>query len=369
MFDLDSTCIYSVLIKPEEYEELKRKYQNKETFLINLTYKGKNLFYSLVIRKGLLDFIHFTKQFCNYYISTLAFDTYGKIIKNILEKKLGCKFINFQAKDNKFGNKKYLDSLGINNNDTLILDDSPSVWDKENANVIFSKKFVDKDFINLNLEKKYKGNISKNDYINYYKEITISFCHYESQKKNYKEIKWKEQKFFHGRFCPFFYYEDNKNNDFYSLENMDSAKSQLVYLKDIIKVIYYFLFNYGINISDAIKLIRYNIFYKESFNLSYYRNPVGDGERILKEIIEICGGKIINNENKSKEKIYYVCRKEDYSKFKDKLQKELLMHENAKVINDKFIIDSFYFMENLESELENSDYSFNNERNDDFYDY
>ena len=150
---------------------------------------------------------------------------------------------------------------------------------------------------------------------------------------------------------------------------MDSSKSQLIYLKDIIKVIYYFLFNYGINISDAIKLIRYNIFYKKNFNLSYYRNPVGDGERILKEIIEICGGKIINNENKSKVNLYYVCRKEDYSKFKDKLQKELLMHENAKVINDKFIIDSFYFMENLESELANSDYSFNNERNDDFYDY
>ena len=369
VFDLDNTCVYSIAIKPEEYELLKKKNENKEIQLFYFSKDEKNLFYSLVIREGLLDFFKFAKQFCNFHINTLSFEIYGKIIKNILEKKLDCKFIKFQAKDNQIGNKKFLESLRFDNKDTLIFDDFPIAWKKDSGNVIISKKFVDMEFVTYKIEKRIQGDIINKDYKNYYLEITFPYFHLKSQKNDYNEIKWKEQKLFYGRNCPFYYYENNKNNDFYSLENSDSKNYQFIYMKDIIKIIYYLLFNYGVTISDSIKLIRYNIFYKTNFNLTYYKNPFGDGEKILKYIIEICGGKIVNNKNNTKYKIFFVCRREDYSQFKDRLQKELIIYDNAKVVNDKFIIDSFFFMTNLESELENPDYSFNIKKEDDSYDY
>ena len=53
------------------------------------------------------------------------------------------------------------------------------------------------------------------------------------------------------------------------------------------KIIYYLVFNFDIDVSNSIKLIRYNIFYKTYFNLNFYK---GEGKDILINIIETCGG-------------------------------------------------------------------------------
>ena len=66
-------------------------------------------------------------------------------------------------------------------------------------------------------------------------------------------------------------------------------------MKDVIKIIYYLVFYYDIHVPDALKLIRYNIFNKTYFSLIFYN---GEGKEILKDIIENCGGQIINYSEK-----------------------------------------------------------------------
>jgi len=125
-------------------------------------------------------------------------------------------------------------------------------------------------------------------------------------------------------------------------------------MKEIIKIIYYFVFYYDIHVSDIIKLIRYNIFYKNYFNLKFYNS---DGKDILEDIIEACGGEIFHEKNNNKDyKLFFVCRKDDYLKLRDEINKELLIYEEALVISDKYIADSFYFMTNLENELNEPEY-------------
>ena len=356
VFDLDETCIYSFMINPEKYKQFKNK-NNQFYKLMSFSKDGKKIYGALIIRKKLSDFIQFTKDFCKFHISTLGFENYGKEIKKILQQEFDCDFIKFQAKDSKIGKKKFLKNLELNIKDTLIFDDNPNMWIKDNINVIISKKFIDKDIMNYQLEKQ-----KTNFYLDYFLKVFEPFCFYKSQKNKYRQIIWKEQKLYSGRKPPFYYFkEDNLNDNVcYSGEYFYSSKHQFTYMKDIIKIIYYFVFYYGIYVSDAIKLIRYNIFYNTYFYLKFYKGN-GDGDIILKNLIEICGGQIIENnkniDDENDKKIFFVCRKDNYAYFKDQIEKELIIYENAKVVSDIYILDSFFFMTNLESELEkDSDY-------------
>ena len=49
----------------------------------------------------------------------------------------------------------------------------------------------------------------------------------------------------------------------------------------------------------------------------------------------------------------FVCASDEYNKYKEDIKKakKLLVNENAKVVNDKYILNCFYFMNNLENEL------------------
>ena len=131
------------------------------------------------------------------------------------------------------------------------------------------------------------------------------------------------------------------------------------------------MIHYDIKISDALQLIRFNIFYKTFFSLKFYKDNDKERLNILKNIIEICGGQIYEKENYKKkyEKLFFVCSKEDYSSLKDKIKKELIIYENSKLINDKYILDSYYFLTNLEEEIDNPEYSFDISNNEDFSNY
>ena len=63
--------------------------------------------------------------------------------------------------------------------------------------------------------------------------------------------------------------------------------------------------------------------------------------------LEVFKRAFLNNENKSKEKIYYVCRKEDYSKFKDKLQKEL---EDTRKVEIEVIKENTLFGDKIDEQ-------------------
>ena len=352
VFNLDNTCILGLIITLETYQKLIKDFPNKNLKIFEFKFSGKSLFSGLLIRNGLSEFLEFTKSFCNFYINTLGCESYGKEIMKILEKNMNIKFINFKGRDDKeksVKEKKYLKDLNLNIENTIIFDHKPSVWVKDNLNVILSKKFTDKDFEYY--LKRYSNDKLTNFLWNYF-----PFYYYKSQKNDDNQIKWKEQKLY-ARQCPFYKFNksDRKNNDCYSGEYLDSSKFQFIYMKDVIKILYYLVFNYDIFISDALKLLRFNIFYNSYFNIKFYK---GEGKDILMEIIETCGGEMINEKKiyTNNENIYFICRKDDFFAQKDKITKEFLIYNNAKLVTEKFVLDSFYFFTSLEKELNFSDY-------------
>ena len=140
----------------------------------------------------------------------------------------------------------------------------------------------------------------------------------------------------------------------YTGESLESPKKQLIYMKEVIKIIYFFVFYYDIHVSDIIKFIRFNIFYKNYFNLKFYK---GKGKDALIDTIETCGGEIFDEKiNNLDYKLFFICRKDDYSELRDEIEKELLLYEKALVVSDNYIFDSFYFMTNLEDKLNDPEY-------------
>ena len=366
VFDLDNTCILGFISNPDIYKSLSNQFPNKKLKLISFKFKEKFMFSCIIIRNGLSEFLEFSNKFCNFYINTLGIEKYGLNIMLMLEKITGIQFKKFKGRnENIKDNRKYLKDLDLDIKKTIIFDDKPSVWIEDNLNVILSKKFTDKDCENY-LEK-HHNNPLLNFLFNYF-----PFYYYKSKKNNYNQIIWKKQKLYGGRTCPFYQFSENNTNNNYCLsgEYLESKKYQFNYMKDVIKIIYYLVFYYDIHVPDALKLIRYNIFYKTYFNLNFYK---GEGKEILKDIIENCGGQIINKDNDinyDNEKVFFVCKNDDYPSQKDKIKKECLIYINAKIVNEKYILDSFYFMTNLENELNDMEYSLNNKnKDDDYYDY
>jgi len=364
IFDLDNTCIFGFMANPETIKGIKEQFPQKDLKYFEFLFQNKYLISGLIIRKGLLNFLEFANSFCNFYISTLGVEAYGKEIMSILEKLTkNIKFKNFIGRKNEAERNKFIKDINLDSKKTIIFDDKPSVWVKDYLNVILSKKFSDKECEKF-LPKKVK--LNDNDSLrflyNYY-----PFYYYKSKKNNFEQIEWRNQKLMGDRMPPFYRFaniNDTINNDCFSGEYLESSKYQFIYMKDIIKIIYYFVFYYDIHVEDALKLIRYNIFYNRYFSLKFYK-----GEKvILKEIILNCGGQVIetNKERENNNKIFYICRKDDYSLLKEKIEKELMCNKESKVVTDRYILDSFFFMTNLESEIDDSNYFFDNDTD---YDY
>ena len=357
VFDLDNTCIFGFMAKPETIKDLKEKFPQKDLKSFSFSFQNKILISGLIIRKGLPEFLEYSKSFCNFYIRILGVDSYGLQIISILEKLNNIKFKKFIGRKNEYERRKLIKDIDLDNKKTLIFDDKPSLWVEDCFNVILSKKFSDKE-----CEKFLPKNIGSNNddllrfLYNYY-----PFYYYKSKKKNYEQIEWRNQKLIGDRIPPFYKFNDKNdtlNNNCYSGEYLESSKYQFIYMKDIIKIIYYFVFYFDINVPDAIKLIRYNIFYNRYFCLKFYK-----GEKsILKDIIENCGGQIFddNKQNKNNVKIFYICKKDDYSFVKDKIKERLISNKESKVVTEQYILDSFYFMTNLEDEINDSEYSCDN---------
>ena len=235
---------------------------------------------------------------------------------------------------------------------TLIFDDKIEVWPKDYFNVIISKKFTDEDCLNFMNKKGYE---KMQFLMNYF-----PFNYFQFQKNNSNQICWKAQKLVRNRPCPFYKFikrNDSNNNCFFG-EYLNSSKYQFNYMKNLIKIVYFLVFNYDIHAPDALKLIRYNIFFKRYFIIDLYQ---GEGKDILKDIIETCGGEIYDrNKNKKikDEKIFIVCRKDDYNILKEKIKRVMLMNNNSILVTEKFVVDCLFFMTNLENEVDDPEYFF-----------
>ena len=296
VFDLDNTCIFGFFINPEYPNDLTQRYHNKDIRFIKLEFQGKIVLYGILIRKGLKEFIEFTKNFCNFYINTHGLENYGMEIKKLLENQFQIKFSGFQARKvegEKIIKSKFLKDLSLESKNAIIFDDKPMVWTKDNANVIISKLFTDRE-INYNFLTRKRLQNNKYLFLSDYGH----FAYYKSSDEN-----WQKQKLTIEELCPFYNY--NKRNCF-SGEYLESSKYQFIYMKEVIKIIYYLIYNSNMRVPEALKIIRYNIFYNSCFNLDF---SVKKGKEILSEIIKNCGGVILENKNQFKKdmKLYFVC--------------------------------------------------------------
>ena len=366
VFDLDNTCVYSTFIHPNLIIELIEKFPQNDFKIIKFEYNQNYIYYAFIIRKGLEEFLNCTKKFCNFYINTLGMEQYGKKIKDKLEAIFKITFKGFKGRVNNSERNKFLYDLSLEQKNTIIFDDKPIVWTKDKGNIIISKFFVDKKITLNNLRN---VNLENNESLLFGDYSPFPF--YKSSENN-----WQIQSLRLEKKCPFY---DLKNKKCYSGEYVESDKDeqQFLYMKEIVKLVYYLLYKYNIYVPESLKIIRYNIFYNCSFNLNFYKKTPQkkQNERdvnILKHIIINCGG-IICDENNFKGytnyKYYFVCTKDDYKKNKDEINKQKIGKKSCKVISDEFIINSFFFMTYSGNENNNSKYCLDLNDEDDFDNY
>ena len=354
VFDLDNTCIFAFTISGNQIMKLREEFPKKDIKALMFQFEKQYMFSAIIVRNGLKEFFASTKNYCNYYINTLGYESYGLEIKKFLENKFEIQFCGYKGRRKENEKSKSLSDLKLATKNTVIFDDKP-VWKKDNANVIISKIFTDREIILKELQRKNLQN-NINSFLNDYYPFLYYCC---------SPVNWREQKLKEGRNCPFY---DFRKLICFNGEYLESTKFQFIYMKEITKIIYYLVYNSNIDVPKALKLIRYNIFYNSCFNLNYANN----GKSALEDIIVNCGG-VIYNENNKKEydsmKYFFVCNKEDYLTKKDEIKKDKRGKENCKVVSDKYILNSFYFMTNLEDELNNPQYRLDINDEDDFGNY
>ena len=87
-----------------------------------------------------------------------------------------------------------------------------------------------------------------------------------------------------------------------------------------------------------------------------------DQKEILTEIVKVCGGIIFDNTYMvNEEKIYLIASKRLYElkTKKEEIKKDLANNPYYVLINERFILDTYYFMTNLKDSINDSEYTFN----------
>jgi len=365
IFDLDNTCIFSFVNNTniEDAIYYTKRYPEKNIFILDFEHEQKKMYSSIIIRKGLKEFIKFTKDFCNFHVRTLGVRNYAYKIVEKLEEYLGIQFKNVKAREcGNVQNKKCIDEFRdkrINNETAIIFDDSVTVWEKDLGNVIPSKKFIDKECGVYSLKEKDKNKKTFDNDLTCILNTHNSF--YYNKFEDSKRPSWKDQIVCTEKSCPFYQYKDinsQKYNAVFSGEYLSSPKLQFFYMKNVIKAIYYLVYHNDVPLFDAIKLLRLNSLNGKVFYLKYLNMQQ---KTILEGIVKVCGGEIINEPDESinimMKKIFLVCSMENYDKFRNEIKEQLKKYSNFVLINEKFILDSYYFMTDLENSFKDTEYS------------
>lgn len=366
VFDLDNTIIFSFLSSEDNIfiQSKKNIIPKKDVNIISFNYKDIVIYTIFIIRKGFKEFIKYIEPLCTFHISTLGCENYGNEVRTILDEYSGVDFIRYKARNNNNEYSKKLDDLYLSNEKAVIFDDNVKVWkNKDNEHVINTKFFYDEEcaMININERNKQNNNLdykyNKDDF-----KKTYKFFYNGIDNNNLYD--WKEQKINECNNIPF--YQFKKSNDFsynqcYTAEYLNSSKLQFIYMKNVIKEIYYLKFVYMIEIPLAIKLIRISTLANMKFDLKYldlYQKI------ILTNIIKICGGNIFDGQNREKdEKIYLVASERTGFRYKEKIFKEIDDNPLFILINEKYILDTYYFMTNLIDNINDSEYTFSKLKN------
>jgi len=365
VFDLDYTCIFSFInsIKEKEAIFYKERYPEKNIFILDFEYEQKRMFSSIVIRKGLKDFVNYVKDICNFHIRTHGAEPYALKIAEKLQKYLGIKFKIIKPRECNNTNNKLLSDLNdkrINSDNSIIFDDTVIIWKKDLANVIPSKKFIDKECGIYLIKEKERDKSSLDNDVTRFLNTHLNFYYNKIDKID--KFSWKNQIVCTENRCPFYQYKDKNSkayNCVYSGEYLNSKKLQFIYMKNVIKTIYYLIFQNNVHLFDAIKLIRLNALNGKSFYLKYLNEQQ---KIILTDIIRVCGGDIYifdpdDSINLRIKKIFLVCSMENYEKERNGIQEELRKNPYYILINEKYILDSYYFMTDLEDSYKDDEYN------------
>ena len=362
VFDLDNTCIFSFLSSEDNLfiQNKKDIFPKKGVKMISFNFNRNVIYTVLIVRKGLKEFIKYVEPICNFHISTLGYENYGTEIKDILSEFSEIKFIRYKSRLNCNEFSKKIDDLYLDKERTIIFDDNVNIWEnQDNEYVINSKIFFDEECAVLNLKEK----IEENENFKYNKNLFLKsyrLFYNKMNSENDEDIDWKNQIIEECDNVPFYQYKQGKDysyNNCYSAEYLNSSKLQFIYMQNVIKEIYYLKFIYGLDIPLSIKLIRISTLANMKFYLKYLDYIQIE---ILSSIIKVCGGIIYDGENReSNEKIYLVSSKRTGFKYKRKeIEKVLIENPFFVLINEKFILDTYYFMTNLKNNINDSEYSF-----------
>ena len=367
ILDLDLTCIFSFVNNTIKSEAIlyKERYPEKNIYVLNFEFQSKTMFSSVIIRKGLKDFVNYVKDICNFHIRTQGVLPYALKISEILTKYLDIDFQLVKSREcSKMNNlcEKSLEDFedkNINNENTIIIDDSVSAWKKDISNLIQSKKFIDKECGIYSQKEKEKDKSSLDNELTRILNCYATFYYHKFD--NCEKPSWKTQKICNEARCPFYQYRDPNSlnyNFIYSGEYLNSPKLQFVYMKNVIKEIYYMMYHFKVPIFEAIKLVRLNALNGKSFYLKYLNEQQ---KNVLSEIIKVCGGEIIENADDCidfmMKTVFLVCSMEYYINEKNTIQEELNKNKKYILINEKYILDSYYFMSDLGNCYKDNEYN------------
>ena len=362
VFDLDNTIIFSFLSDDDHISIQNKKniFPKKEVKMISFSYEDIVIYALLIIRNGFKEFIQYVDPLCTFHISTLGCENYGNEVRNILTEYSGVNFIRYKGR---IGNNEYnkkIEDLFLSKEKTIIFDDNVNVWkDEDNEYVINSKFFYDEECGIINLKERNSQNQNfKYDKEDFKKKYKFYYNHIKL--KDHKINDWKEQEIKECSNIPFYQFKQSKDynyNQCYTAEYLNSNKLQFIYMKNVIKEIYYLKFVYGINIPLAIKLIRISTLSGMKFYLKYldFSQKV-----ILTDMVKDCGGSIYDGKHREEdEKIYLVTSKRTGYKFKKgEIDKEIADNPFYILINEKFILDTYYFLTNLKENINDPEYTF-----------
>ena len=376
VFDLDNTCIFSFLSNTDILQVQKKKniFPQKEVKMVSFKFNNKVLYTALIIRKGLKDFLNYVSPLCNFHISTLGAESYGNEVKDILSEYAGVEFIRYKGRVYSNEYCKNISDLYINSENTVIFDDYLRVWEndnKDNEQVITTKYFFDEECAmlnnNINISKEQnKENDDKVNEIELFLKSYRTMC-YNKIKENNKnnvnfDMDWKVQNIIEYQNIPFYQFNSNKDfndNKCFTAEYLNSPKYQFSYMKDVIKVIYCLKFIFDLDIRLAIKLMKICTLNNMKFDLKYLAY---DQKCILTDMIKVCGGilydKNYNYSSDNKERIYLVASKRIYEFKKEEIKEELKKNKKYLLINERFILDTYYFMTDIRNNINDPEYIF-----------
>ena len=312
VLDLDHTIIFSC-----QFPEIQNNRYIKDIYY-KILFKSLDLeivrlpskqVYVFQFREGLKSFFDNTKNFCNYHIYSSSFKLYATQIVQKLEDKFGIKIQSLKANDDIYYRDidKNLTKINLNHQNSIIIDDNPSTWRNNLNNIILSKRFYDYKIMYFLRQ----NNIKELGFYFLIKQCendlnVLGYFAAGSHILNEKNIK---------NILP---YNVESNNL--------SERHQLNYISKFIQKIYYLHFYYGINVPNAIKILRINIFYK----MNFYIDKECNNYKELYDMIKYCGGEIVETIDNEKNIIY--------------INKEYQEKDNIKSISDEYIYDCYFMM-------------------------